>query len=79
MPINLLSFKNAADDVVRRLRQRAKRRHRSLQDESLSIIEAAARSEQELSPTELLAEVRRLGLSTPAGAAAIIRADRHCR
>jgi plasmid stability protein len=78
MPINL-SFKNGADDVVRLLRQRAKRRHRSLQGELLSIIEAAARSEQELSPAELLAEVRRIGVNTPADSVAIIRADRHCR
>ena len=75
MPINL-SIKNAPDDVVRRLRLRAKRRHRSLQGELLAIIEAAALSEQELSPAELLAEVRRLGLNTPADSAAIIRAER---
>jgi antitoxin FitA len=75
MPINL-SIKNAPDDVVRRLRRRAERHHRSLQGELLAIIEAAARSEQELSPAELLAEVRRLGLSTPGNSAAIIRADR---
>ena len=75
MPINL-SIKNAPDEVVRRLRQRAERHHRSLQGELLAIIEAAARSEEELSPAELLAEIRRLRLSTPADSAAIIRADR---
>ena len=71
-----LSIKNVPEEVVQRLRQRAARRHRSLQGELLAIIEEAVRSEQELSPDELLAEVRRLGLRTPADSAAIVRADR---
>jgi antitoxin FitA len=75
MPINL-SIKNAPDEVVIRLRQRAERHHRSLQGELLAIIEEAVRSEQDLSPGELLAEVQRLGLRTPADAATIVRADR---
>jgi plasmid stability protein len=75
MPINL-SIKNAPDEVVERLRLRAERNHRSLQGELLAIIEEAVRPEQELSPAELLAEVRRLGLRTPGDSAAIVRADR---
>jgi antitoxin FitA len=75
MPINL-SIKNAPDEVVQRLRQRAERHHRSLQGELLAIIEEAVAYERELSPAELLAEVRRLGVRTPSDAAAIIRADR---
>lgn len=78
MPINL-SIKNAPDAVVKRLRQRAERHHRSLQGELLAIIEEAVRSERDLSPTELLAEVRRLGLRTPADSAPIIRTDRDRR
>jgi plasmid stability protein len=78
MPVNL-SIKNAPDEVVQRLRQRADRNHRSLQGELLAIIEEAVRSEEDLSPAELLAEVRRLGLSTPGDSAAIIRADRDRR
>ena len=78
MPINL-SIKNVPDEVVQRLRQRAVRRHRSLQGELLAIIEEAVGSERELSPAELLAEVRRLGLHTQADSAAIIRADRDRR
>jgi len=78
MPINL-SIKNAPDEVVTRLRQRAERHHRSLQGELLAILEEAVRPEQELSPAELLAEVRRLGLRTPADSARIIRADRDRR
>ena len=78
MPINI-SIKNAPDDVVQRLRRRAERHHRSLQSELLAIIEEAIRREQELSPAELLAEVRRLGLNTQAESRTIIRADRDRR
>jgi plasmid stability protein len=75
MPINL-SVKNAPDEVVHRLRRRAERHHRSLQGELLAIIEEAVRPDQALTPAELLAEVRRLGLRTPSDSAAIVRADR---
>lgn len=78
MPVNL-SIKNAPDKVVERLRRRAERHHRSLQGELLAIIEEAVRTEGELSPRELLAEVRRHGLRTPGDAATIIRTDRDRR
>ena len=78
MPVNL-SIKNAPEDVVERLRRRAERHHRSLQGELLAIIEEAVEAEQDLSPHELLAEVRRLGLRTPAELAAISRTDRDRR
>jgi plasmid stability protein len=74
-----LSIKNAPDTVVQRLRERAARHHRSLQGELLAIIEAAAREEQPASPAEILAEVRRLGLQTPAEAADLLRAERDGR
>jgi len=74
-----LSIKNVPEDVVRRLRERAARRHRSLQGELLAIIDEAVQFERELSPAELLAEVRRLGLGTPGDSAAIFRADRDRR
>ncbi|MGE0221669.1 MAG: Arc family DNA-binding protein [Acetobacteraceae bacterium] len=78
MPVNL-SIKNAPDDVVQRLRERAERHHRSLQGELMAIIEAASQEHQPLRPTEVLAEVRRLGLNTPSESAALIRADRDTR
>ena len=78
MPVNL-SIKNAPDDVVHRLRRRAERNRRSLQGELLVILEEAVRSERSLSPGEVRAEVRRLGLDTPGDAAAIVRADRDRR
>jgi plasmid stability protein len=78
MPVNL-SIKNAPDDVVQRLRERAERHHRSLQGELMAIIEAAVQETRPASPAELLAEIRRLGLRTPSEAATIIRADRDAR
>jgi plasmid stability protein len=78
MPVNL-SIKNAPDEIVRRLRERADRHHRSLQGELLAILEASVRFEERLSPEDLLAEVHRLGLRTPSESAAMIRADRDAR
>ena len=78
MPINL-SIKNAPDEIVHRLRQRAERHHRSLQGELLAIIEAAAREDHPVTPADILAEVRRLGVHTPSEAAALVRADRDAR
>jgi plasmid stability protein len=75
MPTNL-SIKNAPDHIVTRLRERARRNHRSLQGELLAIIEDATREDQPSTPGEILAEVRRLGLETPGEAASIIRANR---
>jgi plasmid stability protein len=78
MPINL-SIKNAPDDVVQRLRERAERHHRSLQGELMAIIEAAVQDDRSATPAEILAEVRRLGLRTPSEATGIVRADRDAR
>jgi plasmid stability protein len=78
MPVNL-SIKNAPDEVVQRLRQRAERHHRSLQGELMAIIEAAVQEDLPARPADILAEVRRLGLNTPSEAAAVVRADRDGR
>ncbi len=74
-----LSIKNAPEHIVRRLRARAERHHRSLQGELLAIIEAAVREDGTATPADILAEVRRLGLRTPNEAADVIRADRDGR
>ena len=78
MPVNL-SIKNAPDDVVKRLKERAERHHRSLQGELMAILEEAAGASRRLTPDEVLAKVRELGLSTPCEAAAMIREDRDGR
>jgi hypothetical protein len=61
---------------VARLKERAQRNHRSLQGEMLAIIEEAVSESGRLTPAEILAEVQRSGLKTPAEAAAIVRATR---
>ena len=78
MPTNL-SIKNAPDEVVQRLRIRAARHHRSLQGELLAIIEAAVEVDRLMTPHDVLARVRQLGVSTPSKSAAIVRADRDGR
>ncbi len=75
MPTNL-SIKNAPDDIVARLKERAARHHRSLQGEMLAILEEAVRSSEPMTIDEVLERVRRLSLRTPAEAAAMLRADR---
>jgi plasmid stability protein len=65
MPINL-SIKNAPDDVVELVRERAEKNHRSLRGELLAIIEAAVRQPQQrrLTAHEVLERAKELGLET---------------
>ncbi len=78
MPVNL-SIKNAPDDLVRRLKERAARNHRSLQGELMAIVESAVDGRRMLRPDDMLAEVRRIGLATPRESAAIVRRGRDGR
>jgi plasmid stability protein len=75
MPVNL-SIKNAPDDVVERLRERAAKNHRSLQGELMAIIEDAVKPTRYLTIGEVVAQARKLGLHSPDESAAIVRADR---
>jgi plasmid stability protein len=75
MPANL-SIKNAPDAVVQRLKERARRNHRSLQGELMAIIESAALETSPAAPLDVLAQVRKLGVATAADSAAIVRGDR---
>lgn len=79
MPLSL-SVKNAPDEVVKKLKERAARHHRSLQGELMAILEAAAYEEpRPLTPRDVLAQVRAAGISTPASSVRIIRAGRERR
>ena len=78
MPVSL-SIKNAPDEIVKRLKERAERHHRSLQGELMAILEEAVGASRPLTSDDVLTEVRRLGLSTPSEAAAMIREDRDGR
>ncbi len=64
MPASL-SIKNVPDDILERLRERAKRNHRSLQGEVLTILEEAT-AEQRRSRTvrEVLERIRELDFHT---------------
>ncbi|HLI21976.1 MAG TPA: Arc family DNA-binding protein [Stellaceae bacterium] len=76
MPVNL-SIKNTPDRIVNRLKQRAKRNHRSLQGELLAIVEEAVTTDRrKMTPAQVLAKVRSLGLQTPSESVAMIRRDR---
>ncbi|MGC2413700.1 MAG: Arc family DNA-binding protein [Stellaceae bacterium] len=72
MPIDI-SIKRAPDDLVRLLKERARRNHRSMQREALAILEEAVQKPRPLTPLQLLAEVRRLNMNMPDEAAEIVR------
>jgi antitoxin FitA len=74
MPVNI-SIKNAPDDLVLLVKERARRNRRSMQRELLAIIEGAVRPPR-LTPDEVLARARRLNLSAEPLGVDIIRADR---
>ena len=78
MHVNL-TVENVPDEMVKRLRKRAERHDRSLEGELVAILKGAVGAARPLSPDEVLAQVRQLGLSTPRGAAAMIREDRTYR
>lgn len=78
MPVDL-SVKKVPDDIAERLRARAKRHHRSLQGELLSILEEAAGPARTVTIQELLARGRAIGLSTPDESVEMLREDRDGR
>lgn len=80
MPVNL-SIKNAPDEVVKRLKARAARHHRSLQGELMALIEIAAREEEAgiFTPAEVLDRVRAAGIRSPADSVRVIRRLREGR
>lgn len=78
MPVNL-SIKNVPDELAERLRQRAARHHRSLQGELMVILEEHVKTSEPLTPAEVLRQVRKMGLRTPAESVKMVRAVRHAR
>lgn len=71
-----LSIKGVPEDQVRRLRERAKATHRSLQGELRALIDEAAGTPRRLTVDEVVARVSRLGLMQRDEAARLIREDR---
>ena len=78
MPVNL-SIKNVPDQIADRLRKRASRHHRSLQGELLAILEESVAGERLFTAEEFLAEIKKVGLKTPAEAVRMVREDRDDR
>jgi plasmid stability protein len=74
MPVNL-SIKNVPDGLVERLRERAKRHHRSLQGELMAILEEAL-NPRRLTVEEACRRTRALDLATGDEAAASVRRQR---
>ncbi|MBI2266743.1 MAG: Arc family DNA-binding protein [Armatimonadetes bacterium] len=77
MPGNV-SLKNVPDDMMDKLRKRAKRHHRSLQGELMAIIEEAV-SPARLSVDEVESHLRELRLETRDESASWLRELRSAR
>lgn len=73
-----LSIKNVPEDLAEKLQEQAKRNHRSLQEELLSIFEEAAK-DQKLTVRELSKHVSKLGIKTGDDSARRIREMRDSR
>ena len=71
-----LSVKGVPEDQVRRLRERAKANHRSLQGELRALIDEATGTPRSLTVDDIVAKVSRLGLERRDEAARLIREDR---
>ena len=77
MAVNL-SIKNVPEELAERLRERAKRHHRSLQGELLAILEESV-TPRRLTLEEAYRRVRKLGLRTEPESVEMIREDRDAR
>ena len=73
-----LSIKNVPDQTVKRLRERARTNHRSLQGELLAILDEAL-GPRPLSLEEARERLARLGLRTSSESVSMIREDRDGR
>lgn len=76
-----LSIKNAPDAVVRRLKARALRHHRSLQGELMAIISSVAQEEEAglLTPRQALEQARAAGLRSASSSVRLVRRMREGR
>jgi plasmid stability protein len=77
MPASL-TIKNIPDEMLARLRERAARNHRSVQGETIAILEESLKPKR-LSIQEFRRMVKESGLQTPAEAADIVRKARDAR
>lgn len=73
-----LSIKNVPEELAERLRERAKRNHRSLQKELLAILEEAV-APKRLTLEEAYRRVKELNLRTGPESVTMVREDRDVR
>lgn len=73
-----LSIKNVPEELVTRLREQARKHHRSLQGELMAILEDAVRPKT-MSIDEVYERVKKLGVQTDSESAAVMREDRDAR
>ena len=78
MAVNL-TIKNVPERLVQKLRARAARHRRSLQDELMNILEESVASTDRLGVDEIVRLIRKLGVCTKSESAAMVRADRDAR
>jgi antitoxin FitA len=78
MSVNL-SIKNVPEALAMKLRDRAKRHHRSLQGELMALLEHSTAEEETITPQDLLARVSAMKLKTKSEAAVMVRMDRDGR
>ena len=71
-----LSIKSVPEEQVRRLRERAKANHRSLQGELRALIDEATGTPRRIGIDEIVARVKGLNLTRRDEAALLIREDR---
>ena len=74
-----LSLKNVPEELAALLKRQAEANHRSMQGELMAIVEAALTAPRRMTPLEVLAEIRKLGLNSPSESAAMIRELRDSR
>jgi plasmid stability protein len=74
-----LSLSDVPDELLAALREQAARNKRSLESEALAVLRSGVRKPGMLTPSQLLAEVRALGMKTPSTSVEMIREDRDSR
>jgi plasmid stability protein len=71
-----LTIRNVPNDLEQRLKERARRNHRSLQGELMAIVEQAVTADHKATIEEVADWVLNSGVKTPAEAVRMIREDR---
>ena len=74
-----LTIKNVPEETVERLREQAKRHHRSMQGELMAMLEGDLDPQGTLTPDEAIERIKALGIKSGNDATRWIREDRDAR